>query len=85
MLYNSIVTSAMLLNNKTTKQFLFQSELPTWRFNSRSTEIELWRAIAMCLAIRRRIGLLMKLDNSDAMNAALNKLLSFHLTLSRYN
>ncbi|XP_018052187.1 PREDICTED: protein NRDE2 homolog [Atta colombica] len=60
-----------------------ESELPTWRFNSRSTEIELWRAMAMCLAVRRRIGLLMKLNHHDAMNAALNKLLSFHLTLSR--
>jgi len=39
----------------------------------------------MCLAARRRIGLLMKLDHHDAMNAALNKLLSFYLTLSRYN
>ncbi|XP_018351980.1 PREDICTED: protein NRDE2 homolog isoform X1 [Trachymyrmex septentrionalis] len=60
-----------------------ESELPTWRFNTRSTEIELWRAMAMCLAARRRIGLLMKLDHHDAMNAALNKLLSFYLTLSR--
>ncbi|KAL6265282.1 hypothetical protein P5V15_002062 [Pogonomyrmex californicus] len=60
-----------------------ESELPTWRFNSRGTEIDLWRAMAMCLAVRRRIGLLTKLDHSDAMNAALNKLLSFHLTLSR--
>ncbi|XP_011862923.1 PREDICTED: protein NRDE2 homolog [Vollenhovia emeryi] len=60
-----------------------ESELPTWRFNSRSTEIELWRAMAMCLAARRRIGLLAKLNHSDAVNAALNKLLSFHLTLSR--
>ncbi|KAL6444572.1 hypothetical protein ACFW04_002002 [Cataglyphis niger] len=60
-----------------------ESELPTWRFNSRSSEIELWRAFAMCLAARRRISLLMKLDHPDAVNAALNKLLSFHLTLSR--
>lgn len=37
----------------------------------------------MCLAARRRIGLLMKLDHPDAVNAALNKLLSFHLTLSK--
>lgn len=67
------------------KSLLFQSELPTWRFNSRCTEIELWRAIAMCLSARRRISLLMKLDHSDAVNAALNKLLSFHITLSRYS
>ncbi|XP_011172062.2 nuclear exosome regulator NRDE2 [Solenopsis invicta] len=60
-----------------------ESELPTWRFNSRSTEIELWQAMAMYLAARRRIGLLKKLDQPDAMNAALNKILSFHSTLSR--
>lgn len=63
---------------------LLQSELPTWRFNSRNSEIKLWRSIAMCLAARRRIDLLMKLDHPYAVNAALNKLLSFHLTLSRY-
>lgn len=39
----------------------------------------------MCLSARRRVGLLMKLDHSDAVNAALNKLLSFHITLSRYS
>lgn len=39
----------------------------------------------MCLAARRRISLLMKFDHSDAMIAALNKLLSFHLTLSKYD
>ncbi|XP_077277716.1 uncharacterized protein LOC143905922 [Temnothorax americanus] len=26
-----------------------ESELPTWRFNSRSAEIELWRAIERCV------------------------------------
>lgn len=39
----------------------------------------------MCLSIRRRIDLLMKLEHDDAVNAALNKLLSFHQSLSRYN
>ncbi|EFN76434.1 UPF0614 protein C14orf102-like protein [Harpegnathos saltator] len=62
---------------------IIESELPTWRFNSRSIEIELWRAVAMCLAARRRIGLLMKYDHSDAVTATLNKLLSFHMTLSK--
>ncbi|KAL0100675.1 hypothetical protein PUN28_019222 [Cardiocondyla obscurior] len=60
-----------------------ESDLPTWRFRSRSTEIELWRAIAMCLAARRRISLLTKFNHFDAVNAALNKLLSFHQTLSK--
>ncbi|XP_029177339.1 protein NRDE2 homolog [Nylanderia fulva] len=62
---------------------VIESELPTWRFNSRNSEIKLWRAIAMCLAARRRIDLLMKLDHPYAVNAGLNKLLSFHQTLSR--
>ncbi|XP_032673473.1 nuclear exosome regulator NRDE2 [Odontomachus brunneus] len=62
---------------------IIESELPTWRFNSRGTEIGLWRAVTMCLAARRRIGLLMKFDHPDAVIAALNKLLSFHLTLSK--
>lgn len=39
----------------------------------------------MCLAARRRIGLLMRVDHLDAMIATLNKLLSFHLTLSKYD
>lgn len=39
----------------------------------------------MCLAARRRIGLLMKVDHPDAVTATLNKLLSFHLTLSKYD
>lgn len=39
----------------------------------------------MCLAARRRIDILAKLDNLDAVNAMLNKLLSFHQTLSRYD
>lgn len=59
-----------------------ESELPTWRFNSRNTNIELWRAMAMCLAARKRISSLMKLGHTDAINATLNKLLSFHQTLS---
>ncbi|XP_014471485.1 PREDICTED: protein NRDE2 homolog [Dinoponera quadriceps] len=62
---------------------VIESELPTWRLNSRGTEIGIWRAVAMCLAARRRIGLLTKFDYLDSVTATLNKLLSFHLTLSK--
>ncbi|EZA46762.1 hypothetical protein DMN91_004145 [Ooceraea biroi] len=59
-----------------------QSELPIRRFNSRNTSVLLWQAVVTCLAARRRIDL-MKFDQAVAMNAALNKLLSFHATLSK--
>lgn len=60
-----------------------ESELPIWKFNSRSTKLQLWRAVATCLASRRRIYFLKKLNDTVSMNAAINKLLSLHQTIAR--
>ena len=60
-----------------------QSELPIWKFNSQKTNLDLWKAVAMCLAWRKRIHLLRQLKDSVGTNAAINKLLHFHQTLAR--
>ncbi|XP_076620504.1 nuclear exosome regulator NRDE2 [Colletes latitarsis] len=60
-----------------------ESELPIWKFNSQKTKLELWRAFAMCLASRKRIHFLKERNDSVSMNAAINKLLHFHQTLTR--
>ncbi|CAK9825779.1 Nuclear exosome regulator NRDE2 [Anthophora retusa] len=60
-----------------------ESELPIWKCNSQTTKLQLWRAFAMCLAIRKRIRSFQKLKDDVGMNAAINKLLHFHQTLAR--
>ncbi|KAG7198202.1 hypothetical protein KM043_005611 [Ampulex compressa] len=60
-----------------------ESELPTWKFNTAIEKPHLWKAIAMCLAGRRRVYYLCKSNDTATTNAALNKLISFHKTLAR--
>ncbi|XP_076760470.1 nuclear exosome regulator NRDE2 [Xylocopa sonorina] len=60
-----------------------ESELPIWRSNSQTRKVQLWKAVAMCLAYRKRIRFLQELKDYDSMNAAINKLLHFHESLAR--
>nr|XP_033323573.1 nuclear exosome regulator NRDE2 isoform X1 [Megalopta genalis] len=59
-----------------------ESNSPIWKFNSQSTKLSLWKAFAMCLAIRKRIHFLRTREDSVGMNAAVNKLFNFHQILA---
>ncbi|XP_026667820.1 protein NRDE2 homolog [Ceratina calcarata] len=60
-----------------------ESKLPIWKSNSQVAKLQLWKAFALCLAYRKRIRYLQKLEDYVSMNAAINKLMHLHQTLAR--
>ncbi|XP_029034111.1 nuclear exosome regulator NRDE2 [Osmia bicornis bicornis] len=60
-----------------------ESESPIWKCNTQVSKFPLWKALAMCLASRKRVHFLKEIKDSVSMNAAINKLLHFHKTLAR--
>ncbi|XP_014601162.1 PREDICTED: protein NRDE2 homolog [Polistes canadensis] len=59
-----------------------QSELPSWKFNNKKSDLTIWKALSLCLAGRKRTQFLMQLGH-DAAYASLNKLLSLHRIFAR--